>query len=191
MTSNLTINVGGMFSGKTTELLRQGKRHTLAKDHVVYVKPNIDDRYSNTKIVSHTGEASDYSNSFVVGTDACLISIEELKRADVILIDEVQFFKKGIVLDIMILLSWGKKIYCSGLDLSYNNKPFEVTMMLMGYADTVQKFKAVCQQCGKDAWITAKKGTAEMETGVVDVGSAEKYIPLCRECYSHSIGGVV
>lgn len=189
MYSNLTINVGGMFSGKTTELLRQGKRHTLAKDSVVYIKPNIDDRYSNTKIVTHTG---DYTSAMVVGIDECITRYEDVTNADVVLIDEVQFFNKGIVLDILMLLSWGKKVYCSGLDLSYNNKPFEVTMLLMAYSDNVQKFKAVCGNCGMDAWITARKGSSEGTDSVVDVGSAEKYMPLCRECYSkNSIGGLI
>lgn len=183
--SNLTINVGGMFSGKTTELLRQGKRHCLAKDKVIYIKPNIDNRYSDTKIVSHTGDF----------TDALVLDISEpiyrdvTKDADVILIDEVQFFDRGIVLDILLLLKLGKKVYCSGLDLSYDNKPFEVTGTLMGFADYVNKFKAVCSECGEDAYITAKKSGANSET--IDIGSGDKYIPLCRECYhEHCTGGV-
>lgn len=189
--SNLTVNVGGMFSGKTTELLRQGKRHMLAKDDVIYIKPNIDDRYSDTKVVSHDGEASDYNTTLVIDPKDTILC-DEVKKADVILIDEVQFFDKGIILDILILLEHGKKIYCSGLDLSYNNKVFEVTAHLMGFADVVNKFKAVCSECGRDAWITAKKGSHKVTDDIVDVGSGEKYIPLCRECYrDKNIGGIV
>ena len=189
MYSKLTINVGGMFSGKTTELLRQGKRHTLANDEVIYIKPDIDNRYSNTKIVSHTGEASDYTKSIVLGTNESILRRETME-ADVILIDEVQFFSDKIIGDILALVQVGKKVYCSGLDLSFDHKPFEITAILMAYADVINKFKAVCSGCGRDAFITAKKGTGN--TNTIDVGSADKYVPLCRECYiKNNIGGMV
>ena len=62
----------------------------------------------------------------------------------------------------------------------------------MAFADVVNKFKAVCSGCGRDAHITAKKGSSTTNDDVVDVGSGDKYIPLCRECYiDKNIGGVV
>ena len=188
MKRKLVINVGSMFSGKTTELLRQGKRHTLAKDKVLYIKPNIDNRYSNTKIVSHDGEASDYTQSMVIGLDE-RIYCDEVLDADVVLIDEIQFFDFRIVDDILKLLDKGKIVYCSGLDLTFENRAFMVTGALMCHADVINKFKAVCSECGSDAHVSARKGK---NTETIDIGSDDKYTPLCRKCYSAlNTGGLV
>lgn len=176
--SKLTINVGGMFSGKTTELLRQGKRHLIANDTVVYIKPNIDDRYAAEEIVAHTG---DCTKALIFGVDESILT-DDVIGADVVLIDEVQFFNEKIILDIMALLFGGTTVYCSGLDLSFEMKPFMVTAKLMCFADVVNKFKAVCGVCGEDAYISAKKDGGNTET--IDVGADDKYIPLCKHCYA-------
>lgn len=191
MKRKLTVNVGSMFSGKTTELLRQGKRHTIAKDKVLYIKPTIDARYSNTKIVSHDGEASDYTQSMVVDINDS-IYCDEVLEADVILIDEIQFFNFTIIDDILRLLDKGKVIYCSGLDLTFDNVPFEVTGSLMCHADMINKFKAVCNECGNDAHISARKNIEGANKETIDIGSSDKYTPLCRKCYSElNTGGMV
>ena len=44
---------GSMFSGKTEELIRRLKRANIAKQKVEIFKPRIDNRYHETKIVSH------------------------------------------------------------------------------------------------------------------------------------------
>lgn len=191
MKRKLTVNVGSMFSGKTTELLRQGKRHTIAKDKVLYIKPTIDARYSNTKIVSHDGEASDYTQSMVVDINDS-IYCDEVLEADVILIDEIQFFNFTIIDDILRLLDKGKVIYCSGLDLTFDNATFMVTGSLMCHADVINKFKAVCNECGNDAHISARKNIEGANKETIDIGSSDKYTPLCRKCYSElNTGGMV
>jgi thymidine kinase len=191
MKRKLTVNVGSMFSGKTTELLRQGKRHTIAKDKVLYIKPTIDARYSNTKIVSHDGEASDYTQSMVVDINDS-IYCDEVLEADVILIDEIQFFNFTIIDDILRLLDKGKVIYCSGLDLTFDNAAFMVTGSLMCHADVINKFKAVCNECGNDAHISARKNIEGANKETIDIGSSDKYTPLCRKCYSElNTGGMV
>ena len=175
---NLTVNVGGMFSGKTSELLRQGKRHILAKDVVIYVKPSIDSRFSEDEIVAHTG---DCTKAIVVDIDKTII-VDEVLSSDVVLIDEVQFFNEQIIEDIVELVGMGKKVYCSGLDLTFNMQPFNITGKLMCLADTINKYKAVCGVCGNDAYVSAKKDGGNSNT--IDVGASDKYIPLCKHCYA-------
>lgn len=43
--SKLILNVGSMFSGKSTELQRQGERHILAGHNIIFLKPDFDTRY--------------------------------------------------------------------------------------------------------------------------------------------------
>ena len=44
-----------MFSGKTEELIRRLKRAQFAKQKVEIFKPQIDTRYHEEKVVSHSG----------------------------------------------------------------------------------------------------------------------------------------
>ena len=48
---------GCMFAGKTEELIRRIKTLEFAKKNVLVFKPAIDNRYSNTKVVSHAGSS--------------------------------------------------------------------------------------------------------------------------------------
>lgn len=174
----LVLNTGSMFSGKTTELLRQGKRHLLSKQKVLYIKPEIDDRYSKDKVVSHTG---DFTDALSLHKDVILFDMKEVQNADVILVDEVQFFNKHIAEQLNILATEGKIVYASGLDLTYKGEPFETTMTIMAYADVVNKFKAICSSCGEDAYISASKD--KLNGSRIELGADEKYKPLCRKCY--------
>ena len=53
----IEVICGGMFSGKTEELIRRAKRAHIAGQNVVVVKPAIDKRYSDKEVVSHNENA--------------------------------------------------------------------------------------------------------------------------------------
>lgn len=176
----LVLNVGGMFSGKSTELQRQGKRHELRGHSVLYVKPKMDNRYSEDEIVTHDGEKI---KAISIDTDKPdeLLFITRIMQTQVICIDEIQFFDLHIIEIIDGLLKLGKRIYCSGLDLDFEGKPFEVTAFLMAKADQVKKLHAVCDSCGNDAWVTPRKSD---EKQTVKLGEKDDYYPLCRACFN-------
>ena len=178
MSGKLIVNTGSMFSGKSTELLRQGERHLLAGKSVIYLKSAIDNRYQAGKINTHSGKHYD---ALKMNIEKSILTVEVLS-SDVILIDEIQFFKEQAINDIKKLLLMNKIVYVSGLDIDSEGEPWQTTMYLMAIADEVQKFKAVCYHCGADAYISAKISPDHKER--IDVGSYDKYIPLCRDCYS-------
>lgn len=177
--AKLVVNVGGMFSGKTTELQRQGERHILAGHKVVFIKPSIDTRYSEDEIVTHTGHKV---QALSVTTITLLEKIEELKQYAAVLFDEVQFFDGLLISVVWILLKNGVDVYASGLDMDYKADGFMTTLGLMAIADEVHKFQAVCECCGADAVVTGTRVEEEIE-GSVKLGAKETYIPLCRECF--------
>lgn len=177
---SLTVNTGSMFSGKTSELLKQGKIYEMVGAKVLYIKPDLDNRYDNTKIVAHNGESVEAK---VIAPNVDLLRIPEVREADVILIDEVQFFDYTTSIYISLLVSEYDKVVCvSGLDLDFRGMTFAVTEKLMGYADVINKFKAICAKCGAPAYISARKTS---DTEVIKVGGADEYEPLCRECYKN------
>ena len=178
--SKLTVNAGGMFAGKTTELLRQGERHVRAGHRVCYVKPAIDQRYAPDKIVTHSG----ISVSAISIPAGGSIITEIPQGIQVVLFDEVQFFESNMLSVVGHLLRNGVMVYCSGLDMDFNGAGFEITKELMACADVVTKLQAVCDTCGADAVMSAKRITETSTTDRIDVGAGDKYVPLCRQCYS-------
>lgn len=171
----LVINCGGMFSGKSTELLRQGERYTFAKKKVVYLKPAFDDRYSVDEIVNHNGRRIQ-----AINTPLNNICVDEIFEAEVILIDEIQFYDRCIIQQIKDLINKGYYVYCSGLDMDYKGNIFEITVTLMGIADEVNKLHAVCKICGEDAVYSKKINNSKKR---IELGSEETYIPVCRRCF--------
>ena len=176
MKFKLVVNCGGMFSGKSTELMRQGERHMIAGHKVVFVKPLIDNRYSNDEIVNHKGQKVKAIN---VKDGKSLLQIKDITEADVILIDEVQFLD-NIVDAIKSLLQSKKTVYCSGLDMDFKGDPFETVATLMAMAEEVNKFHAVCNKCGEDALFSHKIIDSNER---IELGEKDIYIPLCRKCY--------
>ena len=53
MRGNLETIVGAMFAGKTSELLKRLLWAKHQNKKIIVIKPSIDDRYSNEKIITH------------------------------------------------------------------------------------------------------------------------------------------
>ena len=49
----LKIFTGPMFGGKTTRMLAALERYRYQNKTTILFKPNIDDRYSDSKVVTH------------------------------------------------------------------------------------------------------------------------------------------
>ncbi len=182
VTGTLTLDVGGMFAEKSTALQRHGKRFMLAGKKVVFLKPAVDDRYSEDEIVTHDGQRVKAINVDITDDERFYVFEHELKKiksADVICIDEVQFFPASFIKYINGWLYKGKKVFCAGLDLDRFGEPFGIVPDLMARAEVVNKHHAVCAFCGSDAWVTI--GTDEIKNSdTVNVGN--DYKPACRAC---------
>jgi thymidine kinase len=189
MVGKLELDVGGMFAEKSTNLIRKGKRKIRAGKKVVFLKPMNDNRYSNESVVTHDGiEHKAISVKFddFTGWVENFLENPKVQEADVVCIDEIQFFPPMIIVNIEELLYSGKDVYCAGLDMDRFGKPFGVVPYLMAKAEVVTKHKAVCGFCGKDAWVTI--GTDKLKNASqVNVGN--DYIPACRAC-ADDFGGV-
>ena len=51
----IEVVCGPMFSGKSEELIRRMRRAEIAGQRVLIAKPQIDDRYDISHVVSHSG----------------------------------------------------------------------------------------------------------------------------------------
>ncbi len=171
----IEVVCGCMFSGKTEELIRRIRRAQIAKQKVAIFKPRIDNRYSAEHIVSH----SEQSLISQVVDDASEI-LALANDAQVIGIDEGQFFKLNLVDVCEKLANQGKRVIIAGLDQDYRGKPFEPMPQLLAVAEYITKTLAICVVCGNPADRTQRK--TQQQDRVV-VGAKDTYEARCRRCH--------
>jgi thymidine kinase len=171
----IEVIAGCMFSGKTEELIRRLRRAQIAKQKVKIFKPKIDTRYSDSDIVSH----SEQSLPSILISDINEIT-ELAKDAQVIGIDEAQFFSNDIIDICNRLAGEGKRVIVAGLDQDYKGIPFEPMPQLLAIAEYITKTLAICVACGNPADKTQRKTTSSER---VVVGAADVYEARCRKCH--------
>ena len=171
----IEVVVGCMFSGKTEELIRRLRRAQIARQKVVIFKPKIDTRYSNSHIVSHNEqslgsiEAETADEIFTLAHDAQVIGI-----------DEGQFFKGDLVGVCNTLADMGKRVIVAGLDQDYRGVPFEPMPQLLAVAEYITKTLAICVVCGNPADSTQRNSDSKER---VVVGAKDMYEARCRNCH--------
>ncbi|MEA5026827.1 MAG: thymidine kinase [Erysipelotrichaceae bacterium] len=178
----LEVIAGCMFAGKTEELIRRIKVLEFAKKKIMVFKPAIDDRYSQTMVVSHAGSSV---NSIVVGKAREILDIVT-PDVEVVAIDEVQFFDHDIVYVCDILCSKGIRVMAAGLDTDFRAEPFGAMADLITSAEFVMKLTAICTQCGAPATRTQRivnGKPARYNDPLILVGASESYEARCRHCY--------
>jgi thymidine kinase len=170
----LAVYVGPMFSSKTTKLLLALERFKYQHKRIMVFKPAIDDRYSDSEVVSHGGW-----HHTAVTVKAGNDLLERLSEAEspphVVAVDEA-FMIPGIADTLIYLYQLGINVVVSTLDLSATGKPFHEVEKLMAWATLVEKCSAVCTECGRDAHYTHKKQVSGEE---IEVGGSELYEPRC------------
>ncbi|MDG5471163.1 thymidine kinase [Jeotgalibacillus sp. ET6] len=181
---------GSMFSGKSEELIRRVRRAQFARQHILVFKPKLDDRYSEEAIVSHNGA----SVIAVPVEDSSEILDQVTAKADLIAIDEVQFFDHGIIDVITQLADQGYRVVAAGLDQDFKGEPFGPVPHIMALAEQVTKLQAVCAVCGSPASRTQRliEGRpAGYDDPVILVGASEAYEPRCRHHHEVPTGVTV
>ncbi len=171
----IEVICGSMFSGKTEELIRRMRRASFAKQRVEIFKPAIDTRYSEENVVSHDRHAI-LSTPVDSSSSILLLSSD----ADVVGIDEAQFFDNELVKVCNELANKGVRVIIAGLDMDFQGKPFGPIPSLCAIADEVSKVHAICVKCGALAYISHRLVHNDKR---VLLGEKLTYEPLCRECY--------
>jgi len=171
----IEVVCGCMFSGKTEELIRRLRRAQIAKQKVVVFKPKIDTRYSQEHIVSHSEQSL---NAQVIEDAQEILNLTG--DAQVVGIDEGQFFKANIVEVCNQLADQGKRVIVAGLDQDYKGNPFEPMPQLLAIAEYITKTLAICVVCGNPADRTQR--TSEQHELVI-VGAKDLYEARCRYCH--------
>lgn len=164
-----------MTGGKTTRLLTDLERSKHQHKKSIVFKPQIDDRYSATEIVTHSGWK--WPGTVVKeGADILAILADQQVPSEIVAVDEA-FMIPGIADVLIWLFQSGVTIGVSTLDLDYKGKTFREVEKMLPWATRVEKCPAVCVECGRDAFYTHKKLVSNDEE--IEIGGAELYEARC------------
>src|SRR2546422_1106559 len=172
----IEVIAGSMFSGKSEELIRRLRRAKIARQKVQVFKPEIDKRFSDDQIVSHSEMRHESMN---------VKSAEEIRariqpETEVVGIDEAQFFDNELVKIANELAGRGVRVIVAGLDQDYTGKPWEPMPQLLAVAEYITKTHAICMKCGQPANYSQRIFESEER---VAVGAAGMYEARCRRCF--------
>jgi thymidine kinase len=172
----IEVIAGSMFSGKSEELIRRLRRAKIARQKVQVFKPEIDARFSDNHIVSHSEMRHESSNI----RSAAEVMAQVEPDTEVVGIDEGQFFDEDLVNVANELARRGVRVIIAGLDQDYTGKPFEPMPQLLAIAEYITKTHAICMKCGQPANYSQR--TFESDERVA-VGASDKYEARCRSCF--------
>lgn len=187
---DISLIIGPMFSGKSTELFRKLRREKVASKRCLLIKYAGDNRYSVDKASSHDKymmsaislqKLSELTDTFNWEGTVC-----SLADIDVIGIDEGQFFP-DIAEFSELWSSKGIKVIIAALDGDFKRKPFGNILDVVPISKKVNKLTAVCMAkdendkvCGEPASFSKRI----VESNAVElIGGSESYIATCHKCY--------
>ena len=176
---SIEVICGSMFSGKTEELLRRLKRAQFAKLNIAVFKPQVDKRYDTQKVVSH-----DENTIKAIAVESTKDILRLAKEAQVVAIDEAQFFDSELITVCSELANAGVRVIIAGLDMDFLGKPFGIMPELLAIAERVTKVHAICIDCFAVANHSFRMTD---DKNLIQIGEKEEYKPLCRECFSRKM----
>lgn len=172
----LEIWLGSMFSGKTSRTIQAYNKFTYIGKRVIVINYADDKRYHETMLSTH-------DRVMIPCVQSTLLRpvMDQLYAADVILINEGQFFQDLYDVVIELVDLHHKMVFICALDGDFHRNKFGRVLDLIPFCDKVEKLHALCSKCknGKPA-IFSHRVSKEAEQIVI---GSDNYVPLCRACY--------
>lgn len=186
---SVTLLLGPVSSEKTSKLCSIARRQVYTKRKLVTIKYAKDVRYGDDDALhSHNG-AMVYSHRVLKLADVDTALLEE---AYLILIDEGQFFK-----DLQSFVThWanrGKHVTVAALNGDFLQNSWPPVTDLIPHVEYIEKFNAVCIDCGSECGAFTVKQPSNTSLEVEDLGGFDKYKTVCRACLvkMHDKNGLV
>lgn len=176
---SITLYTGCMYSGKSEELLGKLNRVRYQKGiSAAAFRPRI----KNLSRVIRARSFRFRVTSTLVDPKKPEKIIQLANEADIVAIDEAQFFEKSLNKIVTELYLTGKKVYLTGLDTTYEGEPWPIITEIKKLPEVKIRNKyAVCSVCGDQATRTFKKKDAPPE--LVLVGDGDIYEARCLHCW--------
>jgi thymidine kinase len=183
----IELIIGCMYSGKTTEIIRQIKRYKTLNKNIIVISHISDNRYYNSGNISTHNREKMLAIPLVNLKDLYKYDKdnEEFNKAEIVFIEEGQFFPDLYEFSIECANLYDKNVIISGLDGDFELKPFEQIIKLIPNSEKVTKLTALCKQCGDGTEACFSKRIVENKEREL-VGSDGIYEAVCRKHYYSS-----
>ena len=192
-TGFLEVIYGPMKSGKTSRLLQLYKQFKFCDIPVMVINNCKDNRYSDTCLSSHDKImipcifADKLSDVFTENVQPLSINstftgsnVSEFVTAQVILINEAQFFEDIVEWVTIAVEKYNKSVYVCGLNSDFKRRAFGNWLDLELICNKVTHLQSWCGLCKKNQALFSHRLTGE--TYKILIGS-DNYIPVCRKCW--------
>lgn len=187
----ITVIIGPMFGGKTSEMIRLVDRRIIAGQTCVIFKRLKDNRYAESNdpngeptITTHPSPVRDSQRVSAVAVNNVNDALKYLqsfeKTVDVCAFDEGQFFE-GIDAVVEDLCDANIDVFVSCLQSDYLRRAWPSVAKLLPIADHVIQKHAVCAMCSDDCASFTMRITNEKSLEVI--GADEHYKAVCGACY--------
>ena len=167
----LIVISGCMFSGKTTRLIQLLVESVQQGRRVMAYKHRLDARYDRVGLRTHDGMEFDAEPV----ADAAEIA-GRIGSAEVVGIDEAQFFGRPLAGICDNLRSVGRTVIVAGIDHDAWGQDFPPLPQLQELADHVEHLHVPCTECGCPAVYTQRIVPV---TNTDMVGGPNEYRPRC------------
>ena len=182
--AKLYFRHGTMDSAKTLNLLAVSHNYRKQNKRVLLVKPRLDDRFGQEKIVSRSGLEA--TADVLVGSPADLPAAI-FDDVDCVLVDEAQFLAPEVIdLFRQVTSSPGIPVICYGLRTDFRTHLFPGSRRLLELADTIEEVKVTCQFCDRKAVFNLRRagGLGRLDGPQIQLGADDEYAPACWRCYA-------
>jgi thymidine kinase len=188
MAATLSFRYGSMNSGKSTELLLLAYSYEERNQKIrVFIPKLLNKLYISPRIgITRRGD--------IFGTDFNFYL--EFSNSDVncIMVDEAQFLTKLQVRQLsQVVDNYNIPVICYGIKTDFKGELFEGSQYLLAWSDEISDIKNNVCDCGVKTIMNlrvqnTKEGRIAVQEGEkIDIGGNDKYISLCRKCFSKNM----
>lgn len=174
---SIKLIIGPMFSGKTTTLIDIIEKYKQISKKIIVINHASDTRYASSYLCTHDGLKVPCAMRLdLMG----LVDTQEYKNADVVVIDESQFYPDCREFCLIAAERDGKDVVAAALNSDYMRNSFSSVSAMIPIANDIQYNKALCMIC-KDGTpgIFSKRLVDVQEQNYI--GGVESYISVCRK----------
>lgn len=181
-----------MNAGKSTVLLQSSYNYNERNMDTLLLVPQIDNRYEVGKIASRIG-LTGAAKAFSRDENLYEITVKEnhSKKINCVLVDEAQFLTKQQVSQLCdITDGLNIPVLTYGLRSDFRGEPFEGSLYLLIWADSLIELKTICH-CGKKATMNMRidgNGNAVLSGEQIEIGGNDRYVSVCRRHHKERCG---
>ena len=196
----LELIIGPMFASKSTEVIRRINRYRAKNLRVLVINHSINNRYGSQHITTH--DSTELKCCLILDKLKTIWEehMEEYEEADIIAIEELQFFEDSFEFVTTAMDRDHKQVIAAGLVSDYKRERFGCVLDLIPHAEEILHLKAYCALCEDivDGCFTKRIINKDVNTNIrnmdekdigedkleqIIVGEKDTYVTVCRYHY--------